>query len=479
MNKSIIRYILSRVLQFEGVFMLLPCIVALIYGEKHGLYFLATAIVSFALGTLGGLIKPKSTVFYAREGFVTVSLSWILLSLVGAIPFVLTGEIPNYVDALFETVSGFTTTGSTILRDVEYLSKTSQFWRCFIIWIGGMGVLVFIMAILPLSGSYNMHLMRAESTGADVGKLVPKVKNTAKLLYGMYISISCILLILLMIAGLDLYNALLLMFSTVGTGGFCNVNASLGGFSHTVQVITIVFMILCGINFNAYFFLVMRKPKEILKMEEVRYYLGMLFVSTAVITWCIRGSFGSLYEAFHNAIFHAASIVTTTGFALTDYEVWPMLPKAILIMLTVVGACAGATAGGIKVSRFVILLKVLKRELEKLTHPRSVKKVRFNGQTVSEDTVNSIIGFLIAYFFVLIISFLILSINGFDFTTNITAVLTTLSNVGPGLGGVGPAQNFADYNMLSKSVLVIDMLAGRLEILPIFVLLYAGTWKRN
>lgn len=480
MNKSIIRYILCRVLQFEGVFLLLPCIVALIYGEKQGLFFLATAVFSFVMGTVGSLIKPRSTVFYAREGFVTVSLSWIVLSLVGAVPFVLTGEIPNYVDALFETVSGFTTTGSTILTNVEYLCKTTQFWRCFIIWIGGMGVLVFIMSILPLSGSHNMHLMRAESTGADVGKLVPKVKNTAKLLYGMYIGISLILLVLLMIAGLDLYNALLLMFSTVGTGGFCNVNASLGGFSHTVQVITTVFMILCGINFNVYFLLLMRKPKEIFKMEEVRYYLGILVAATAVITFSISDLYDTLYEAFHYAIFHVASIITTTGFGIVDYDAhWPMIAKGILIMLTVIGACAGATAGGIKVSRFVILLKSLKRELGKLAHPRSVKKVRFNGQTVSEDTVGSIIGFLVAYFFILIVSFLILCINGFDFTTNITAVLTTLSNVGPGLGVVGPSGNFAAYSMLSKVVLSIDMLAGRLEILPIFVLLYAGTWKRN
>lgn len=479
MNKSIIRFILCRVLQFEGIFMLLPCIVAIVYGEKQGFWFLITGVISFLLGSIGALFKPKSKVFYAREGFVTVSLSWIVLSLVGAIPFVLTGEIPNYVDALFETVSGFTTTGASILTNVEALTKTTQFWRCFIIWVGGMGVLVFIMAILPLSGSYNMHLMKAESTGAEVGKLVPKVKNTAKILYGMYIGISGILVVLLMIAKLDLYNALILMFSTVGTGGFANRNASLGGFSHTVQVITTVFMIICGVNFNAYFLLLMRKPKEIFKMDEVKFYFVFLAIGTAIITFSIRDVYGSLYEAFHNAIFHGASIITTTGFALTDYQQWPSLAQTVLIIFTVVGACAGATAGGVKASRIIIWFKSLKRTLEKLTHPRSVRKIRLNGQIVSEDTVGSISAFFAAYLLIIGISFFLVSIDGFDFTTNLTSVLTTLSNVGPGLGMVGPAGNYAAFSSFSKIVLLIDMLAGRLELFPLFVLLYAGTWRRN
>ena len=479
MNKSIIRFILCRVLQFEGTFMLLPCIVSVIYGEKQGLVFACTAALTFALGTIGARFKPKSNVFYAREGFVTVSLSWILMAMVGGLPFVFTGEIPSYVDAVFETVSGYTTTGATILTNVECLSMTSQFWRCFVIWIGGMGVLVFIMSILPLSGNYNMHLMRAESTGAEVGKLVPKVKNTAKILYSIYIFLSVSMVIALMIAGLDLYNALLLMFSAMGTGGFANRNASLGGFSHTVQVITEVFMLLCGINFNAYFLILMKKPKEVFKLEEVRAYLILLFSSIICITISIKDLFPTLYDSFHNAAFQAISIMTTTGFVLMDYEVWPAISKAILVVLTFIGACAGSTAGGIKISRFLILIKDFKRELLKLTHPRSVKKVRFNGQTVSEETVHSIQAFLIIYIAVVGISFLIVSLDGFDFTSSFTAVLTTISNVGPGLGKVGPAGNFASFSPLSKIVLIFDMLAGRLEIFPLIVLIYAGTWKRN
>ena len=479
MNKSMIRYILCKVLQFEGVFLLLPCIVSLIHKEKVGIIFFALGVCVFALGTFGSFFKPVSNVFYAREGFVTVSLSWILLSLVGAIPFVLTKEIPNYVDALFETVSGFTTTGSTILTDVERLSMTVQFWRCFIIWIGGMGVLVFIMSILPLSGSYNMHLMRAESTGAEVGKLVPKVKNTAKVLYGIYITISVSMVISLMIAGLNLYDALVLMFSTVGTGGFTRTNASLGAFSHPVQIITIVFMIMCGINFNAYFLIFMRKPKEVFKIEEVRAYFLFIILGVASITLSIRHLYPTLYEAFHKATFHTASIITTTGFTITDYEVWPSTAKFILIFFTIVGASAGSTAGGIKISRILIMIKTLKRELDHLTHPRSVRKVNLNGQAVSEETVKSVEAFLIAYVVTVIVSFLLLSVNGFDFTTTITSVLTTLGNVGPGLAGVGPAQNFAAYSQFSKLVLVFDMLAGRLEIFPLFVLMYTGTWKRN
>ena len=479
MNKSIIRFILCRVLQFEGAFLLLPCVVALIYREKEGYIFLMLALASFLLGTVGTFFKPASNVFYAREGFVTVSLSWILLSLVGAVPFVVTGEIPNYVDAVFETVSGYTTTGSTILRDVEYLCMTTQFWRCFIIWIGGMGVLVFIMSILPLSGSHNMHLMRAESTGAEVGKLVPKVKNTAKILYGIYITISVSMVICLMIAGLNLYDALLLMFSTVGTGGFTRTNASLGAFSHPVQVITIIFMIMCGVNFNAYFLIYIKKPKEIFKLEEVRAYFAIMFASFVAITVTILKLYPDFMSALHEALFHTASIMTTTGFSISDYELWPSFAKSILIILTVIGASAGSTAGGIKVSRFLIMLKTLKRELDHLTHPRSVKKIRFNGQAVSEETVKSVQSFMVAYIVILIVSFLLISLNGFDFATNFSSVLTTLGNVRPGLSMVGPSKNFADYNELSKIVLSIDMLAGRLEIFPLFVLIYTGTWKRN
>ena len=479
MNKSIIRFILCRVMQFEGIFLLLPCMVSLFYKERQGLVFLVLAVTVFALGTLGALIKPKSNVFYAREGFVTVSLSWIVLSLIGALPFVLTNEIPNYVDAFFETVSGFTTTGGSILTDVEAMSQTTMFWRCFTNWIGGMGVLVFIMAILPLSGSYNMHLMRAESTGAEVGKLVPKVKDTAKMLYLIYFGLTVILVVLFLCTGMSLYDSLIIAFSNMGTGGFANLNASLGGYSHAAQVIATVFMILCAVNFNVYFLILQKRPKDILKLEEVKWFLVILAISIGVITWQVRDCYGSLYEAFHQAAFQVASIVSTTGFSTTDFDKWPMLSKGILLLLMVTGGCAGSTCGGIKVSRVILAMRTLKRELSHLTHPRSVKKIQYNGSPVGEDTVKSVGSFMIAYVLILIVSVLLVSIDGFDFESTFTAVLASLGNIGPGLGMVGPTGNFSEFSAFSKLVLSFDMLAGRLELFPLLVLGYVGTWKRN
>lgn len=479
MNRSIIRYILCRVLQFVGAFMALPCIVGIIYKERDWLAFLVVGAALAALGTLGSRFKPKSTVFYAREGFVTVALSWILLSLGGAVPFVITGDIPNYIDAVFETVSGFTTTGASILTEVESMSKACMFWRCFTNWIGGMGVLVFIMSILPLSGSHNMHLMRAESTGADVGKLVPRVKNTAKILYSIYLGLSFILIICFLCAGMSLYDSLVIGFSTMGTGGFANLNSSLAGYSKSVQVIATVFMIMCGVNFNAYFLILMRKPGEVFKLEEVKAYLGILLVGTLLITFQIRGDYASFGAAFHDAIFQASSVMTTTGFSTVNYDLWPTFSKVIIVFLTIVGGCAGSTAGGIKISRFVLLLRSIKRELGHLTHPRSVHKIRLNGQIVQEETVKSVEAFIIAYLAVILGSFVLVSLDGFDLTSTFTAVLTAISNVGPGFGMVGPAGNFSEFSILSKIVLSLDMLAGRLEIFPLLVLLYSGFGKRK
>lgn len=479
MNKSIIRYILCKVLQFEGVFLLLPVIVSLVYKEKLGIWFGLTAVAAFVLGTVGGLFKPKNKVFYAREGFVTVSLSWILLSLVGAVPFTLSGEIPNYFDAFFETVSGFTTTGASILTDVEAMSQTAMFWRCFTNWIGGMGVLVFIMAIVPLSGSHNMHLMRAESPGPEVGKLVPKVKDTAKILYGIYLGLTVLLIIAYIITGMSVYDSLIISFATMGTGGFANLNASVGGYSHASQVVAIVFMILCGVNFNAYFYILRRKTKDFFKIEEVRVYLGILLAVAVVITLQIRNMYSSTAEAFHHAAFQTASIMTTTGFSSADFDMWPTLSKALLVMLMVVGACAGSTGGGIKVSRVIILIRTLTRELSHLTHPRSVKKIKINGQTISEETIKSVTSFIVAYVLLVIASTLIISVDGFDFTSSITSVFATIGNIGPGLGMVGPCGNYSAYSNLSKIVLSFDMLAGRLEIFPMLVLSYIGTWRKS
>lgn len=479
MNRSFIRFILCRVLQFEGLFLLLPVIVSLFYKEKQGIWFLIIAAATFTVGSIGAMFKPKSKVFYAREGFITVSLSWIVLSMVGAVPFVVCKEIPSYVDALFETVSGFTTTGASILSDVEAMSKTAMFWRCFTNWIGGMGVLVFIMAVLPLAGSHNMHLMRAESTGPEVGKLVPKVKTTATILYGIYLGLTLILISSFMIAGMPLYKALIISFSTMGTGGFADLNASVGGYSLAVQNIAIVFMILCGINFNVYYLLLKRKGKELFKIEEVRFYLGIIVVAVAAITIQIRGTFATIGEAFHHALFQVVSIMTTTGFSSTDFNTWPMLSKTILLLLMVVGGCAGSTSGGIKVSRLLILFRSLGREIAHLAHPRSVKKIKLNGQSTSEDTVRSVGSFMVAYVALVIVSTFIVSADNFDFTSTFTSVLAMAGNIGPGLGLVGPTGNFAMFSDVSKLTLIFDMLAGRLEIYPMLVLFYVGAWRKS
>lgn len=478
MNYSIIRYILCRVLEFLGIFLILPCIVALIYGEKEGFAYLIVGTGCFLAGFAGKHFKPRSSVFYAREGFVTVSLSWILLSIIGAIPFVITGEIPNYIDAVYEMTSGFTTTGASVITDLSLISKCTNFWRLFSHWIGGMGVLVFILAILPLSGSYNMHLMRAESPGPVVGKLVPKVKNTAKILYGIYIVITIIEVIALLITGLPVYESLTLTFSTVGTGGFALVGDSLASYPIASQIVITVFMILCGVNFNVYYLLLIRKPKEILKSEEVRTYFIIIFVSALLITWNIYGTFENIRMDFHNAILQVASIITTTGFATVDYNYWPEFSKTILVMLTLIGACAGSTGGGFKVSRLVVLFKSIRNEISQVIHPRSVKKVHLDSKIIPDGVTRSIRIYLMIYVVVFLGSVLIISLDNFDFTTNFTAVAANLNNVGPGLNDVGPAGNYAGFSMLSKIVLTFDMLIGRLEFLPMLVLMNYSTWKK-
>lgn len=480
MNKSIIRYLVSRVVQFEGLFLLLPVAVSAFYREKIGFVYFAIALVTFMLGTVASLVKPKDTAFFAREGFVSVSLSWILLSLIGALPFVCTGEIPNYLDALFETVSGFTTTGASILTDVEAMSKTSMFWRCFTNWIGGMGVLVFIMSVVPLSGSYNMHLMRAESTGHDVGKLVPKVKDTAKILYGIYIGMTVTLIIIYKVCGIGFYKACILAFSTMGTGGFADLNLSLGGYPINVQIVAAIFMFLCGVNFNAYFLLLNRKFKDFFKMEDVRTYAFIVLVASVAIAINISGSAIPDNKSLHNSFFQVISIMTTTGFSTTDFNLWPMFSKTILLIVLLIGGCAGSTSGGFKVSRVIILFRTIGKELGHLTHPRSIRKVMYNDNALVEEKVKSVLSFSIAYVIITVFSTLLVSLDNMDLTTTFTSVLTSLSNVGPGLGSViGPAGNFSSLGFLSKGVLIFDMLAGRLELFPMLVLFYPGTWKKN
>ncbi len=436
------------------------------------------AICSLVLGFIVERFKYKSKVFYAREGFVTVSLSWILLSVVGAIPFVLTGEIPSYVDALFETVSGFTTTGGTILQDVEVLSRCTQFWRLFTHWIGGMGVLVFVLSILPLSGSHNIHLMRAESTGPSVGKLVPKVKNTAQILYAIYIVFTVIEIVILMITGLPLYESVTLSFSTVGTGGYGLLNSSIAEYSMAVQIVILIFMFLCGVSFNIYYLFLIRKPKDAFKNEELRTYFIIVAAATVLIALNIKDMIGSFGEALYQALFHVVSVITTTGFSTLDYNMWPAFSKIIIFLIMIVGACAGSTGGGMKVSRLVVLLKSIKNEVSTALHPRSVKKMHMDGKVVADEVVRSIRVYLAVYMVIYFASVLLISVDNFSFETNMSAVMAMFNNIGPGLDIVGPVGNYGDFSVFSKFVLMFDMLAGRLELFPILILFAKGTWKK-
>ncbi len=479
MNHSIIRYIICRVLEFQALFLLLPGAVALSYREEAGWAYAATAAGCFLLGWLGKRLKPKSNAFFAREGFVTVSLSWIILSLTGALPFWLSGEIPEYTDALFETISGLTTTGSSILPNVEALSYCNLFWRSFTHWIGGMGVLVLILAILPLAGANNMYLMRAESPGPTVEKLVPRVRHSARILYGIYMAMTVLLILLLLLSGMNWFEAATLAFGTAGTGGFGILNSSIASYHLSSQVLITIFMILFGVNFNVYYLFLIRRGKEAFKFEEMRYYLLIIAAAIGLITWNVRGMFDSVWEALHHASFQVASIITTTGYATTDFALWPVFSQTVLVLLMFIGACAGSTGGGIKVSRIVILFKLVKNEISHMLHPKRVTQVRFGGHVVSKETWRAIQVFLFSYIVIFFTSLLAISLCNLDFTTNFTAVATTLNNVGPGLGLVGPSGNFDVFASPAKWVLMFDMLAGRLEIFPMLVLLASPAWRKG
>lgn len=478
MNLSIIIYIIGHVLRIEGLFLFLPCLTALIYREKSGFAFLITAILCIALGRLATFRKPKNTVFYGKEGFVTVSMCWIILSIFGSLPFLINGEIPSVPDALFETISGFTTTGSTILTDIESLSRCTLLWRSFTHWIGGMGVLVFVLAVLPIAGGGSqMYLMRAESPGPSVNKLVPRVKNTAMLLYGIYIVITLVQIVLLLIGGMPLFDALTSAFGTAGTGGFGIRNDSFAGYSTFCQGVTTVFMILFGINFNIYYLLLCRKHRQAFQSDELRTYLGIILISTVLIAFNIRHLFPGL-KALHHAAFQVASIITTTGFATEDFNTWPELSRMILVCLMFFGACAGSTGGGIKISRVLILVKSIKKELFSIVHPRSVKKIRVDGQVIEHDVIRSVNVYMAAYLVIIMVSVLLVSLENLDTTTTVTSVITTLNNIGPGLEIVGPTGNFSSFSALSKFVFMFDMLAGRLEIFPLLILFLPDTWKK-
>ncbi len=479
MNIGIVFYFLGWVLGIEGILMILPCVVALIYQEPSGFYFLGVALFCGISGWLLAHKKLKSTVFYAKEGFVAVSLSWIVLSFFGALPFFLSGEIPLLEDALFEVISGFTTTGASVLSDVEALSRCMLMWRSFTHWIGGMGVLVFILAVLPLAGGYNIHIMRAESPGPSVGKLVPRVRTTAKILYLIYLFITVVQIILLLFTGMPLFDSMAMSFGTAGTGGFGIVNSSCGDYTALQQWIFTIFMILFGVNFNVYYLFLIRKPKDALRCEEMRGYLGIILVSTLLITWNIRGMFPNILTALRHAAFQVGSIITTTGYSTTDFDLWPGFSKTILVSLMFIGACAGSTGGGIKVSRIAIAVKTVNKELSSLIHPRNVKVLKYEGKPIEHTVLRSINTYLVAYILIFVVSLLLISLDNFDLTTNFTAIAATLNNIGPGLEKVGPTCNFGIFSPFNKYILMFDMLAGRLELFPMLLLFSPRTWMRE
>lgn len=473
-------YIIAKMLGVEGAVLLIPAFVAFLYGESDVIQFLIVSAVLGAIFFIFGRKRPENKVIYAKEGLVIVGLAWILWSLFGALPFVLTGSIPSYVDAFFETVSGFTTTGSTILTNIEALPKGVAFWRSLTHWIGGMGVLVFVMMLTSLDDEHSMHLMRAEVPGPEADKLVPKARATARILYLMYFVLTAAEVVFLMFGGMSFYDALLHSFSTAGTGGFSNRNASVAYYdSAYIDGVITVFMILFGVNFNLYFLIRLKNWKDALKNEELHAYLGIIAGAVAIVTVNILGIYGNLVHAFRYASFQVASVITTTGFCTADFNLWPELSKVVLLGIMVIGACAGSTGGGIKVSRFLILVKSIKQEVRRMLHPKAVTIVKINGKRVENDTIRSVYIYFISYILVMMVSILLVSINNFDFATTFSSVLTTLNNVGPGISMVGPVENFHMFSPLSKLVFCMDMLLGRLEIFPYLLLMSPELWRRR
>lgn len=479
MNYKMIIYILGCVLKIEAAFMSIPLICALCYGEKAEISVIAICIVMcLVAGTLMSFKRPEKKTMYAREGFVTVALSWMLISIFGCFPFMISGHIPGFVDAFFETVSGFTTTGASILTNVEALPKSLLMWRSLTHWIGGMGVLVFLMAIMPLSGGGNLYLLKAESPGPSVSKLVPKVKSTAKLLYLIYIGFTFVQIILLLCGGVDLFESLAISFGTAGTGGFAVKNSGFAEYTPYVQYVVTVFMILFGVDFSLYYLLLFKKDKTIYKSDELRAYVCIILVSILLIFMSVRFMYPTSEEAFRHTAFTVGSIITTTGFATTDYNLWPEFPKMIVVLIMFIGACAGSTGGGIKVSRVLILLKSIVKEIRTNSHPRTTLKLKMNGRLIEHETVRGVNVFMASYAAIFVGALLIISFDNFDFTTNFTAIAATINNIGPGLGMVGPMGNFSAFSSLSKVIMSICMLVGRLEIFPMLVLFTHYTWKK-
>ena len=479
MNYSMIIFILGHLLRYEAVFLLLPTVTGFIYGEHEAVAYLCVAMVVFLLGTILSCKSVKNKQLFTKDGSVTVALGWIVLSVFGALPLTLSGDIPFYVDALFETISGFTTTGASILSDVEALSHASLMWRSFTHWVGGMGVFVFILSLLPMIGGSTMQLMKAESPGPSVDKFVPRVKDTAKLLYGMYLVLTITEIIVLLLARMPIFDTLTLTFGTVGTGGFGVRNDSIGSYTSLQQNIITFFMLVSGINYSFYFLIISKKFRDAFHLEEVRWYFGIVFITGTLITLNILPLYDGFFDALKHAFFQVGSLVTTTGYSTTDFNLWPEFSKTILVLLMIIGACAGSTAGGFKISRMMILLKSIKVELSQMLHPREVKKIRIDDHVVKPEVLRTAQVYLMLYWTIFLVSILLISVDNFDFTTNFTAVAATFNNIGPGLAGVGPMSNFAAYSIFSKFVLMLGMLIGRLELYPIILLMMPATWKRK
>ena len=482
MNKTIILKVLAKMLAVEAGLLIIPAIVSTVHGEVYtALCFLLTALAVTLLCLPAFFMKKNSdSSIYAKEGLVIVGIAWMMWSLVGAVPLTLSGDIPNYVDALFETVSGFTTTGATVLTDIESLSKGGLFWRSFTHWIGGMGVLVLVMAIIPVSDNSSMHLIRAEVPGPTVGKLVPKGKTTAKILYLIYLAMTVLEVIFLLCGGMSLYDSLVHAFGTAGTGGFSVKNAGIAYYdSSYINWVITVFMVLFGINFNLYFFLIIGKFRDVLKNGELKVYLGIIIAASAAITIKIMPLFDTVGKAVEHAVFQVASIITTTGYATVDFNNWDSFSKTVLLFLMVTGACAGSTGGGIKISRIIIMIKTCSRSIKKLIHPKSVNVIRTNEKIVDMNTMHGVSVYVVMYMLIIMASLLLVSLDNFDTETNFTAVLSCVNNVGPGLGMVGPMGNYSEFSAMTKLVFCFDMLLGRLEIFPLFMVFSPLLWRRK
>lgn len=484
MNYKMMGRFIGKILMVEAVFMVPAMAISLFEGEFESVWaFLWTLVVIvLAVGLLMWLCRGPKNKFYAKEGLACVGISWIAMSLLGCLPFYLSGVIPDFVDAFFEIVSGFTTTGASILPGVEGLPKGILYWRSFSHWLGGMGVLVFLLAVSSMGGSdngYTMHLLRAESPGPNVGKLVPKMKKTAGILYFIYILLTVLDVVFLLLGEMSLFEAVCTAFGTVGTGGFGIRNDSMASYSPYIQNVCTVFMLLCGVNFTCFYLLLIRQFKSVFRDEELRLYLGVVAGSILLITLNLKGFYDTFGETLRHAAFQVATIMTTTGFATTDYELWPGFSKAILLCLMIIGASAGSTGGGFKCGRVLLVLKSLRRSVQRIVHPQKVQVVRVNGQTIEEKVLQNTNAYLAAYAILIVLSFILISVDGHSITTNLSAVLACFNNIGPGFEMVGPTCNFAVYGTFSKLVLILDMLAGRLEIFPILILLSRTTWAHR